>query len=246
MTTAKKIRQIVADYPDDYVFAASDIDCGIDERSAAVRQLQRMAERGELSKLSNGRYFKPRVTIFGNLQPSTAQILKEFMVKDGKVIGYLTGAEAFARYSLSTQISSEIQIGTNQYRRPLRRGNYKISFVLQPNAIEDSDVELIQLLDCIKFITKIPGTSTDEACRRIICIVAEFDSKKLVKLTKYTLKYAPFVRALLGAILEYIGSPEALTLQLSNSLNGVSKYRIPVSINTLPTKQNWRIYEPAC
>ena len=30
-----------------------------------------------------------------------------------------------------------------------------------------------------------------------------------------------------------------------NSLNGVSSYKLPISSNVLPTKDNWRIYEPA-
>lgn len=59
------------------------------------------------------------------------------------------------------------------------------------------------------------------------------------------IKYTPFVKALLGSILELTGmSKESLKL-LRESLTGISKYRLPISEDILPTKKNWRIYEPA-
>lgn len=76
---------MVSDFPDDFVFVASDLDCDISQRNAAARALQRMAERGEISKLSNGKYFKPRITMFGELKPSPAQIAKEYLVDNQKL-----------------------------------------------------------------------------------------------------------------------------------------------------------------
>lgn len=245
MTTAKKIKRIVSDFPDDFVFTASDLGLDISEREAAARALQRMAERGEISKLSNGKYFKPRITVFGALKPSPSQIAKEYLVKNGKTVGYITGGAAFSQYSLTTQISSEIQIGTNKYRRPLRRGNYRISFVVQPNPITDDNIELLKLLDCLRFIKEIPGTSANDACKRIILVVKGLTYDEQTSLSQYALNYAPFVRALLGAIMELNGATELLTLPLKQSLNGISKYRLPISESTLPNKLNWRIHEPS-
>ena len=245
MTTAKKIKQMVSDFPDDFVFVASDLNSDISQRDMAARALQRMAKRGEISKLSNGKYFKPRITMFGALKPSPAQIAKEYLVKDGRTIGYLTGGAAFSQYSLTTQISSEIQIGTNQYRRPLKRGNYRISFVLQPNSIPEAEIDLLRLLDCIRFIKEIPGTTPNEACKRIMLIVGGLDEEQQLKLAQYALRYTPYVRALLGAIMENTGASEIITEPLRQSLNGISKYRLPIKGDTLPNKINWRIYEPS-
>lgn len=113
MTVSKKVKQTISEFPDDFVFAVSDLDCDVSQREAAARTLQRMAENGEISKLSNGKYYKPRLTVFGKLKPSPSQVAKEFLVKNGRMIGYLTWAAAFSQYSLTTQISSGIQIGTN-------------------------------------------------------------------------------------------------------------------------------------
>ncbi len=245
MTVSKKIKQAISEFPDDFVFAVSDLDCDVSQREAAARALQRMAENGDISKLSNGKYYKPRVTVFGSLKPSPAQVAKEFLVKDGRVIGYLTGVTAFSQYSLTTQISSEIQIGTNYYRRPLKRGNYNISFVFQPNDIKEDAIDLLRLLDCLKFIKEIPGTTPNEACRRIICIISGLDDNGKKKMAEYALNYAPSVRALLGAIMEFLGCGDNMIEPLRQSLNGISKYWIPITDTVLPNKLKWRIYEPA-
>lgn len=245
MTVSKKIKQAISEFPDDFVFAVSDFDCDVSQREAAARALQRMAENGEISKLSNGKYYKPRVTVFGNLKPSPAQVAKEFLVKDGRVIGYLTGATSFSQYSLTTQISSGIQIGTNYYRRPLKRGNYNISFVLQPNDIKEDAIDLFRLLDCLKLIKEIPGTTPNEACKRIICIISGMDDSEKKRMAEYALNYAPSVKALLGAIMEYLGCGDSIVETLRQSLNGISKYRIPITDAVLPNKIKWRIYEPA-
>ena len=244
MTVSKKIKQAISEFPDDFVFAVSDLDCDVSQREAAARALQRMAENGEISKLSNGKYYKPRVTVFGNLKPSPAQVAKEFLVKDGQVIGYLTGATAFSQYSLTTQISSGIQIGTNYYRRPLKRASYNITFVLQPNDIKEDAIDLFRLLDCIKFIKEIPGTTPNEACKRIICIISGLDDSEKKKMAEYAMNYAPSVKALLGAIMEYLGCRDSIVEPLRHSLNVISKYRIPITDAVLPNKVKWRIYEP--
>jgi hypothetical protein len=244
MTVSKKIKQAISEFPDDFVFTVMDLDCDVSQREAAARALQRMAENGEISKLSNGKYYKPRVTVFGILKPSPSQVAKEFLVKDGCVIGYLTGAAAFSQYSLSTQISSGIQIGTNYYRRPLKRGGYNISFVLQPNEIREDAIDLFRLLDCLRFIKEIPGTTPNEACKRIICIIKDLGDNEKTALAGYALNYAPSVRALLGAILEFVGCDDNLIEPLWQSMNGISRYRLPITDAILPNKIKWRIYEP--
>ena len=51
-----------------------------------------------------------------------------------------------------------------------------------------------------------------------------------------------YVRAIVRAIFEMLGLQAT---DLRNSLNGVSSYKLPISSNVLPAKDNWRIYEPA-
>jgi predicted transcriptional regulator of viral defense system len=71
---------------------------------AIVRLLSRLVAKGELEKISKGRYYKPRKTMFGTLKPAPPGIAKDFLEKESLLIGYITGTAAFAMMGLTTQI----------------------------------------------------------------------------------------------------------------------------------------------
>src|SRR5690606_15909855 len=110
-----------------------------------------------------GKFYKPEVSIFGELQPEQAQVVKDLLESNGKVTGYLTGFSIFSQLGLTTQISNVIQIGRNDIRPMLTRGRYTISFVKQKNVITKNNIPLLQILDAIRYIKKIPDTSLTSA-----------------------------------------------------------------------------------
>src|SRR5690606_38318371 len=122
-------------------------------------------------KISKGKYYKPESTPFGNLQPNQAQIVKDLLESDGKIIGYLTGYSIYNQLGLTTQISNTIQIGKNQIRPNFKRERYTISFIKQNNTITKENIPLLQLLDAIRYIKKIPDSTIDASCNRFLAIL---------------------------------------------------------------------------
>ena len=245
MNVTKEIRSVIDAFPDDYVFTFSDLKFDTENKGTVVKALNRMVESKELMKLSKGKFYKPRKTQFGVLKPSAYQLVKDFLEKDGQLIGYITGYSAYNAMGLTSQISSYIQIGVNKYRRAVKREKYTISFIVQPNTITRNNIKILRILDAIRYIREIPGTSPDEACLRLKEIIRELDERQRSLLVKCAIKYTSYVRAMCGAVLEDIGSPKTLTEILSKSLNGITEYKLPISGLVLPTKQNWNIYEPS-
>jgi hypothetical protein len=213
----------------------------VERKDTIVKTLNNFVAKGKIAKLFKGKFYKPEVTEFGELLPSLYQIVKDFIEKDGKLIGYLTGYSVYNELLLTTQIASIIQIGTNQYRRPLKRGNYKILFVLQPNKITRANFHFLQILDAVRFVRSIPATTTDEACKRLIQIFKELTAEEQAKITNLALNYTDYVRALCGAILEMNNADKSLLALLNKSLNGISSYKLDISENILQTKTMWRI-----
>ncbi len=245
MNISKEIRKKIVVFPDDYVFKASDFEMESQNQSAVVKALNRMAATGEISKLSKGKFYKPRKTQFGELKPSAYQIAKDYIERDGKLIGYITGYSAYNALGLTTQISSYIQIGTNKSRRAVKRDKYTISFIMQQNTITKKNIEILRILDAVRFIREIPATTPNEACIRLKEIIKDLNDEQKEMLVKCSLKYTNYVRALCGAILEDIGYDGNSLDSIRKSLNGVTNYHLPISESVLPNKQNWRIYEPA-
>lgn len=242
MIIGEQIKRKIDSFPAGVVFTISDFDFDPSNDPALAKALSRMAASGKLCKVSKGKYYKPQETILGKIKPSTSEIVKDFLEKDGEIIGYITGPQVFATMGLTSQISSAIMIGSNKYRRPLRRGEYKISFLKQDNLISKDNIEFLRILDAIKLIREIPAASPDAACKAIISLIQSLSPQSTGELERLSLSYTGYVRALLGAMLEYIGRPTAI---VRKSLNGVTSYKLPISEAILPNKSSWKIYEPA-
>ena len=238
MLIADQIKERLKSVPDGVVLTLKDFNVAPQYEIALVKSLSRLVAKGELEKISKGRYYKPRKTMFGTLKPAPSEIAKDFLEKEGQLIGYITGTAAFAMMGLTTQITSSIMIGSNKYRRPLKRREYNISFLLQPNQINEKNIPLLRILDAIRLIREIPAVTPNECIIRLAQLITSLSKKDQEELCALAELYTPYVRALLGAIMEMNNMD---TYNLKTSLSGVTKYKLPISDGVLPTEQNWNI-----
>jgi len=241
MKDADIVTTTISRLPTDSIFTDNNFDAEVENQNAVVKTLTISEQTGFISKQSKGKYDKPRKTEFGALKPVPYQLIKDLLVQDGKQIGYLTGYSVYNDLGLTTHVANALQIGTNSYRRAIKRGLYTISFIGQPNKIAPKNIELLRILDAVRFIKNIPATTPDEACLRLKFIFKELSLEKRVLLISLVLKYSDYVRALCGAILEEIGENEALLNILQKSLKSVTTYNVQISDNVLSTQKNWRL-----
>lgn len=240
MTAAQQIAKQVEALGTDRVFSIADLGLPVDWWENIRVKLSRMAKAGTLVKLAPGKYYRPRTSILGPVPPSTENLVRDILHKEGKVEGYLTSYSVWDSMGLTTQFSSAIVIGLNHRKDPIKRDGRTVQFILQPNKITTETIPLLQILDSIKFIKSIPDTTIIHSIRRLSEIIKTLDDTQLKVMVELALKYPPRVRALLGSILENNGNYTLLS-PLHRSLNPLTEYRIGIPEATLPTKQNWRI-----
>lgn len=226
--------------PRGYVFTYADFMGEVKSKEAAIKALNRMVSSGRISKLSKGKYFKPEKSAFGELAPPQYQVVKDLLEEDGKVTGYLTGYSIYTQLGLSTQVSNLIQIGKNEVRPQFKRGRYKISFIRQRNIITRENIPLLQLLDAMRYVKKIPDASIPGSCIRFIELISQMEESEVKTMVRLSQKYPPACRALFGAILEQIGKTEFLNA-IRKSLNPITEYQLAGAGNVLSTAQNWNI-----
>jgi hypothetical protein len=195
---------------------------------------------GFLRKLSTGRFYKPQMSEFGELPPNTYQTLKDLLEKDGRIIGYFTGYSAFNEFGLTTQVPAVLQIGTRKEKKKLVRDNYRISFIKQENTITKENIQLLKLLDCLRFFKIIPDTMPEQSCKRLLYLFSKLDETQISTVKRLALKYNPATIALLGAILE-MNNPEENTTVLFKKLNPITTYKLYIPIKVLPTQRKWNI-----
>ncbi len=222
--------------PKGYIFTYADFNTEVSQKEAVIKALNRMVASDKIAKLSKGKYYKPENTPFGNLQPNKTQIVKDLLEDNGKLIGYLTGLSIYNQLGLTTQVSYTIQIGKNQIRPNFKRERYMIAFVKQKNTITKENIPLLQLLDSIRYIKKIPDNNIEASCKRFLAIIKNFTDKEINTLVRLALKYPPATRALLGALLEQLRQDKT-TVPLFKSLNPITKYNFADASKALSTTE---------
>jgi hypothetical protein len=226
--------------PKGYVFTYADFITEVNKKEAVIKALNRMVQAGKIAKLSKGKYYKPEATPFGNLLPAQKQVVKDLLEEDGKVTGYLTGYSIYNQLGLTTQVSNTIQIGKNQTRPGFKRERYTISFIKQKNTINKENIPLLQILDAIRYIKKIPDASIESSCKRFLAIIKKLPEKEINAFVRLALKYPPATRALSGALLEQLQQSKA-TEPLLKSLNPITKYKLAGATKVLSTTEKWNI-----
>jgi len=223
-----------------YVFTYDDFNIPVEKADALKKVLSRLAETGKIVRLSKGKYYKPKEGITGPLKPDEYQVVKDLLEDNGKITGYLSGINIFNKLGLTTQVSNTIQIGTNLDKKSIKRGKYTIRFIRQKNTITKENIPLLQILDSIRFIKRIPDTGINKSCEILSNIIQNLSDKEQEYLVKLAMKYNPATRALTGAILESIKDVAYVEI-LYKSLRGTTAFNLNVSQQILKNKNKWQI-----
>ncbi len=240
MKVSDYIRNTIDRFPKGYVFTYVDFIDKVKSKEALIKALSRLAASGRIVKLSKGKYYKPDQSPFGELPPDQYQVVKDLLERDGKVVGYLTGLSIYNKLGLTTQVGSVIQIGKQDVRSSIKRGRYRISFVKQKNVITKENISLLQLLDVLRFIKKIPDSDIKTSCKTSLKLISKLSEKELDSLVRLALKYQPSTRSLLGAILTNFDKAK-LAEKLRKSLNPFTTYNIPGVSTVLISASEWGI-----
>jgi hypothetical protein len=240
MKTTDYIINTIDRLPKGYVFTYEDFITEVNSKEAIIKALNRMSAYGKILKLSKGKFYKPEKTPFGELQPDQQQVVKDLLENNGKITGYLTGLSIYNKLGLTTQVSNTIQIGKNEIRAAFKRGRYTISFIKQKNTITKENIPLLQILDVVKFIKKIPDTTITNTSKRLLVIIKELPVNEIDILVRLAIKYPPSVRALLGLLLSSYYD-ENKTEKLYKSLNPITKYKYTELVKMFPNASDWNI-----
>ena len=240
MKVSDYIASTIDRLPKGYVFTYIDFTTEVNKKEAVIKTLNRMAVAGKIIKLAKGKYYKPENTPFGNLQPNQTQVVKDLLENDGKIIGYLTGYSIYNQLGLTTQVSNTIQIGRNETRPSLKRERYAISFIKQKNTITKENIPLLQILDAIRYIKKIPDSNIEFSCKRLLAVLKKVSNKDKNTLIRLALKYPPATKALLGALLDEL-KESTLTESLYKTLNLITKYKLAGAAKVVSTAPKWNI-----
>jgi hypothetical protein len=238
MSISRIVKERVNTLPEGSVISFSYFG-DLDNLQAVALCLSRLKKSGVLEKLEKGKYYIPKKTKFGTLGPSDNLILNELLNSQSGVDSYISGVAAYNALGLTTQIPNEVTIVGRKYSRKAQIGKLKVKYVKGKAPVTKATVFLLQILDALNDIKKIPDTNINDSMKKLkeIILTLQITQKKnLIKLSQY---YRPSVQALAGAVLEEDGLKEAMSLK--EKLNPLTKFKLNISKEILPLQESWNL-----
>ena len=237
MNIALEVRNRINKFDEGLLIKYSDLNDITDNILALSKALSRMVKDKQLEKIEKGIFYKPKLSRFGKINPNLNEIIKKELEKDNEIVGYVTGVNLFNKLGLTTQISNVIEIATNKRKVPKEIMGNKIKFVQTSSKINKENIELLQLLDAIKNIKKIPDGNIEDSYKVLKYRINELNQNKQEKIRDLSLDYSPLTRAILGSILEEISIIELSLLE--KSLNPFTKFNL--DIVNIKNRKRWNI-----
>jgi hypothetical protein len=241
MKVAEQIRKTIESIPESQPFGYADLGIEPANFVTAAKALERLQKKGTIKKVSKGMFYKPKMTRYGPLGPDYNTILNNFLFKNGKRVGYITGGELYNQLNLTTQNYFRTKVATNISRKKIETGWLKTSTVKSYTEITDENYQLLGILDALKDIKNISDTSTTQVIKILAGKLIKFNQKDIEILIKLSFSYPPRVRALLGSIIEENFTTIVDLSDLKNSLNPSTVYKLKIKESDFPTIKNWNI-----
>ena len=240
MTIAKKIEERLKTIKEGETFTYNQLSIDKKEYQTAAKAIERLIKKGVIKRVSPGQFFKPKKTVFGEILPNEKEILKPYLFKNGKRIGYITGTYLYNKLGLTTQIPQIIKIASREKEIKVNKVNLKIKPAKSYVDVTNINFQYLEILDVIKDFTRIPDLNIKNGIQVLLNLLLKLNGKEVGKLVNYSLKYPPRTRALLGALLEQNEQKKFLE-ELQESLNPLTEYSFGIKKDILPTVENWKI-----
>lgn len=241
MKVAQKIRGRIDLLPEGEVFDYGYFDLSAEEFWAGAKALERLTKAGVIKRLEKGLFYKPGKSIFGELGPDDQSIIRRFLYREGKPVAYPSGFGLYNALNLTDQFSFIFHIATTHPQKEKKLGNLKIRTMKAYAKVSTENVYMLGLLDALKDLKRIPGTSTSVALKSMESRIAALSVSERWLMIQLALCYPPRVRALLGAILEAQSEGTDKLVTLKKSLNPSTIYHLGIHAKDLKTVINWNI-----
>jgi Family of unknown function (DUF6088) len=241
MNVAAQILEKIKRIPKSEPFGYADLSIAAADFFSAAKAIERLQKKGVIKKVSKGIFYRPEISIFGEMPPNYDRILQKYLYEGNKRTGYITGYALYNELNLTTQMAFKTKVATNLKRKKMNIGWLKTSIVKAYVKVTEENYALLGILDALKDIKSIPDTTASNAIKVLMPKIKAFTNGDIENLIKYALQYPPRVRALLGAIIENIFNNKFKIEPLKRDLNPSTNFMLGIKINDLPTIKNWNI-----
>lgn len=201
MNICKLVLEYIEQYPEDEPIFIEDIkkyviqQCKNDNKQESVLKninviLNRLKNEGIIKAEYKGVYYKPIISMFGEVPLNTNKLrkLKYLEDKDGNIKGYIVGAKLFNKLGLTTLVPNVTDIVTNECKYHKQYDERLRTYITKPKIeITNENYRYLQFIDILdnKDNIHIEAPNADEILYRII-EECKLDFEKIIKYARET------------------------------------------------------------
>ncbi|MBD2769359.1 hypothetical protein IC235_15835 [Hymenobacter sp. BT664] len=194
----QRVRQQVLAVEPGRLLTYADLVTEPSQFGAVAAALSRLSRDGLVVRYAKGQYYRPQSSRFGQLPPSEGAILRILTTtEEGIVSAYLTGAALYNQLGLTTQVPATIKVTTPKPRRTRPK---RVAFVVRPVPEDASDVPLLQWLEVLRDLRRIPDARPDKVLARVQRFVEALASTERRRLVELASRQAPRPRSTRRAV----------------------------------------------
>ena len=221
INNADRVRLLLLSQPENSVIDAADLyqDSGMSVPQSVYYQiLDGMTKPGELVRLCDGIYYRPRVSRFGRIPLSEKQIVSYYTAGNK---GLLVGYRMYVGLGITTQISRNAEVLSVRVREQQKKvGNVSVSRIdLSLNKSVQSTIEALEILQNFNTIQDL----NMGAFNGYFAKFADEYNPDAVDYVLARMEYGKSTIAFMKAFLDILNIPNRLDRYISN----VSEYSIP-------------------
>jgi Family of unknown function (DUF6088) len=235
----QRIRQQVEASPPGELLTYASLVTEPAQFGAVAAALSRLSREGLLVRFAKGQYYRTQVSRFGALKPSEGAVLRALTsAGGGDGLAYPAGVSLYNQLGLTTQVPAKIKVATP---KPRRTKSQQLAFVVRPAPDQASDVPLLQWLEVLRDLRRIPDARPDAVLGRVQRFVRSLAPALRRRLVELAARQAPpRARAVLGALLE-LQADRRGAAALRATLNPLTTYRLGLGAAALPNALQWNI-----
>ena len=240
MSIAASVNKIIDRTPTGRIFGYEVFPQYRDSPGAVVRAVNRGVETERLQRVERGRFYKPRKGALGDVPVSDEERLRDALYRNGRRVGYVTGAALYNRLGLTTQMPKTVAVAVNRATQIKDLGTIRLKLLSRRAPISASTVPLLEILDILRDARKVPGANVERVIQEMAKRLTELKPAELKKLQRFALDYYnPGTRALLGTLLSRCQNEVLPALKVS--LNPTTRFDMGIDPDEWPESRAWNI-----
>lgn len=209
------------------IFTFRDLSFDTEKTANVAVLLSEQSRKGILVRIGKGAYYRPEKSTLGlgNLPVYQDEY---FRYLTRKLNGYITGAYVYNKMELTEQVATTITIATPYPVRRFRFKNLEVECVKAycSDCNDESLVPYLRLLDAIKDMKHIPGTTGQDIYNRIKSrYFVGYGLPELEKIVFLAKSYPPRVRKVVADILGDLGQ-SVLQTSVSKTLLPTTRFNL--------------------